>query len=114
MAESRKGSETSMQGGTHPCREGDSHVGTHTEEGGGVMVTKGSSGGGKVCLGEEMLPCPLQQKAQVSKRAWMEIPVLSFCRASLEMRMGRCLWLSWSSCIEIKAQGISAEDSCPQ
>lgn len=114
MAESREGSETPMQGGTHPCGEGGSYVGIHTEEGGGETVTKGSNGGGEVCLGEEMLPCPLQQKAEVSRSAWVEIPVLSFCRASLEVRMGRCLLLSWSSCMQDKAHGISAEDPHPQ
>lgn len=39
---------------------------------------KATTGGGKVCLGKEMLPCPLQQKAQASKCAQVEIPVLSF------------------------------------
>lgn len=80
-------------------------MGTHVGEGGGETVTeapgaKGSNGAGKVCLGEEMLPCPLQQKAQVSKSAWVEISVLSSWRASSEMRMGECLSLSCSSCVE--------------
>lgn len=75
-------------------------MGTHVGEGGGETVTeapgaKGSNGAGKVCLREEMLPCPLQQKAQVSKSVWVEISVLSS-----EMRMGECLSLSRSSCVE--------------
>lgn len=61
---------------------------------------KGSDGGGEVCLGEEIAPCPLQQKAQVSKGLWVEMLVLSSWRAYLEMRMHKCLLLSWRSCME--------------
>lgn len=59
---------------------------------------KGGDRGGEVK--EEILPCPLQQKAQVSKGAWVEMSTQSSWRASSEMRMDKCLLLSWRSCME--------------
>lgn len=84
------------------------------EEGGdkretGAQGTKDSDGEGEVSLEEEISPHPLQQKAQVSKGVWVEMSVLSSWRASSQMKIDKCLFLSWRSCMET----VSRLTSCP-